>query len=76
MSHIHGGQLATDWGSFNCPPELLKLSAMAPKITIDDRQVPDQTTWQGGNYYSIEREILHAINIIHRTGTMKVVNVT
>lgn len=76
MSHINGNQFVTDWGTFGIPDELIRLSAMAPKVKIEDRSVPDPTTWQGSNYYSIEREILHAINIIHRTGTMKVVNVT
>ena len=76
--------LVTDWGEFNCPPDLEKLWDAAPKVVQEyinedgepsQRIIPDRTTAAGSAFYAREREILSAVNVIYSTETMEVVNV-
>lgn len=75
--------LSTDWGYFNCPPDLMELWKKAPKIRVEyidedghpnSREIVDQTTAAGSAALARERELLNAINLIFGTGVLDVVN--
>lgn len=75
--------LVSEWGEFNCPPDLVKLHDKAPKRTVEyefegethSRTEPDPTTPGGSAYCARERELLNAISLIFATGTMEVCNI-
>ena len=75
--------LITDWGQFECPPDLAVLWDLAKKkkatMTFPAphpeiiSEVPDWDHPSGQSYYRREKEILDAVNVIMATGTMVVV---
>jgi hypothetical protein len=71
--------LVTNWGSWPCPPDLIKLHDAAPKRMLFYenywawpccREIPDESTTAGKAYYARERELVKAIDIVEATGNL------